>query len=55
MVRTKSEQVIEYKCIRGGKGEAEMRKILLGEGELYGKGRMFNHMVLNPGDSKWFN
>lgn len=51
MVRTKSEQVIEYKCIRGGKGEAEMRKILLGEGELYGKGRMFNHMVLNPGDS----
>lgn len=51
MVRTKSEQVIEHKSIRGGKGEAEIRNILLGVDELYGKGRLFSHMVLNAGDS----
>ena len=51
MVRTKQEQTIEFKCIRGGKGEAEMHKILNGVEELYGKGRMFNHMILAPGNS----
>ena len=51
MVRTKQEQVIEFKCIRGGKGEAEMHKILNSVDELYGKGRMFNHMILAPGNS----
>ena len=51
MVRTKQEQVIEFKCIRGGNGEAEMRKILNSVEELYGKGRMFNHMILAPGRS----
>ncbi len=51
MVRTKQEQTIEFKCIRGGNGETEMRKILNSVEELYGKGRMFNHMVLAPGRS----
>ena len=51
MVRTKNEQIVEFKCIRGGNGEAEMHKILNSVDELYGKGRMFNHMILAPGRS----
>ena len=51
MYRTKAEQQVTYQCIRGGNGEAEMRKILLGEAELYGKGKMFNHLILAPGNS----
>lgn len=51
MVRTRQEQAVEFKCIRGGNGDTEMRKILMDAGELYGKGRMFNHMILAPGRS----
>ena len=51
MVRAKNEQTIEFKCIRGGNGETEMHKILNSPEELYGKGRMFNHMILAPGRS----
>lgn len=51
MFRTKQEQQVGFKCVRGGKGEAEMHKILNSEEELYGKGRMFNHMILAPGNS----
>ena len=51
MVRTKKEQTIEFKCIRGGKGEAEMHKILNSVDEMYGKGRMFNYMILAPGNT----
>ena len=51
MVRTKQEQTVEFKCIRGGRGEAEMHKILNSAEELYGKGRMFNHLILAPGRS----
>ena len=51
MVRTKNGQTIEFKCIRGGKGEVEMHKILNGVDELYGKGRLFNHMILAPGNT----
>ena len=51
MFRTKQEQAIEFKCIRGGMGETEMHKILNNAEELYGKGRMFNHMILAPGCS----
>ena len=51
MIRRKNEIPVEFKCIRGGVGEAEMHKLLLGEAELYGKGRMFNHMILAPGNS----
>lgn len=51
MVRFKKDQQVEFRCIRGGIGEAEMHKILTGEEELYGKGRMFNHIYLAPGNS----
>ena len=51
MVRTRNEQAVEFRCIRGGRGEAEMHKILNSAEELYGKGRMFNHMILAPGNS----
>ncbi|MBO6092122.1 MAG: cupin domain-containing protein [Oscillospiraceae bacterium] len=51
MIRTKQEQTVEFKCIRNGNGEAEMRKIANGETELYGKGRLFNQMILAPGNS----
>ena len=48
MVRTKNEQKVEFKCIRNGNGEAELRLILNGADEMYGKGRLFNHMILAP-------
>ena len=51
MVRKPSEQPIEYKCIRNGNGDTEIRKLLLGAEELYGKGRMFSVMTLVPGNS----
>lgn len=51
MIRRKEDQVIEFKCIRNGNGEAEMHKILNSVEELYGKGRLFNHMILAPGRS----
>ena len=51
MVRSINEQTVDSKCLRGGKGETEMHLLLNGEGEMYGKGRMFNRMVLAPGNS----
>ena len=49
MLRPKEQQSIEFKCIRNGNGDTEMHKILNGAEELYGKGRLFNHMILAPG------
>ena len=49
MVRKPEQQQVEFKCIRGGVGEAEMHKLLNGAEEMYGKGRMFNRMILAPG------
>lgn len=51
MIRRGQDQTIEFKCIRGGHGEVEMRKICESVEELYGKGRLFNLMILAPGDS----
>ena len=51
MIRTKEDQAIAYKCIRGGIGEVEMHKICESVDELYGKGRLFNHMILAPGNT----
>lgn len=51
MVRKENEQIIERKCIRNGNGETEMHKLLNGADEMYGKGRMFNKMILAPGNS----
>ena len=49
MLRRPEEQPVEFKCIRNGIGETEMKKLLSGADELYGKGRMFNLMTLKPG------
>lgn len=49
MIRRKAEQTLEFKTAFGGPGTAEMRKILNTDEELYGKGRLFNHAVLQPG------
>ena len=49
MVRTDKEMTVVSKSIRGGKGECIMKQLLTGEAELYGKGRMFNRITINPG------
>lgn len=51
MIRRVQDQAIEYKCIRGGIGEVEMHKICENVDELYGKGRLFNRMVVAPGNT----
>ncbi|MDI9590108.1 MAG: cupin domain-containing protein [Acidobacteriota bacterium] len=51
MIRRKEDQAIEFRCIRGGKGETEQHKILESVDELYGKGRLFNLMIIEPGNS----
>ena len=49
MVRREAELLVEHRQMFGGAGEAENRKILRGAGEMSGKGRLFNHMILRPG------
>ena len=49
MVRRETELLVEHRQMFGGAGEAENRKILRGAGEMAGKGRLFNHMILRPG------
>ncbi len=51
MIRKATDQKVESKCIRNGNGETEMYLIAEGADELYGKGRLFNLMVLAPGNS----
>ncbi len=51
MVRKSDEQAVEFKCIRNGIGETRMQKLLNGADEMYGKGRMFNLMTVEPGNS----
>lgn len=51
MVRKNDERIVEFKCIRGGIGEAKAARILNDVDEMYGKGRLFNHMTLAPGNS----
>lgn len=51
MIRKKADQKVQSRCIRGGHGEVEQHLILENVDELYGKGRLFNDMILNPGDS----
>ena len=49
MVRRRDEMTIEFKKMFGGSGEAENRCILLGPEEMEGRGRVFRHLVLQPG------
>ena len=51
MIRKAQDQKVEYRCIRGGKGETEMHLIAESVDELYGKGRLFNRMIIQPGNS----
>ena len=51
IVRRKSEVPVESRVMFGGRGEVEAHKILIGADEMYGKGRLFNHVVLKPGCS----
>lgn len=49
MIRRSEEKTKETKKLFGGQGEAVMHHILEGAPEMYGKGRVFNHLVLHPG------
>ena len=51
MIRRKEDQAVEFRCIRGGIGEVEQHKICESVEELYGKGRLFNLMIVEPGGS----
>ena len=48
-IRRNGETALICKEMFGGLGETEMHRILLGADEMYGKGRLFNHVVLHPG------
>ena len=49
MVRRKDERTIDVKQMFGGAGLARLEHIRNGAEELYGKGRVFSHLVLEPG------
>ena len=49
MIRRSEEKQIEVKNMFGGAGEAVMYCILNGAEEMYGKGRVFRHLLLRPG------
>lgn len=49
MIRRSDERTLDVKQMFGGQGEAKMVRILEGADEMYGKGRVFNHLVLEPG------
>lgn len=51
MIRKKEDQKVVFKCIRGGKGEVEQHQICESVEELYGKGRLFNLMIVESGNS----
>ena len=51
MIRKHEERISKKSCIQGGNGEAFMQNILNGADELYGKGRLFAHTIVEPGVS----
>ena len=46
MVRHFDERIHERKQMFSGQGEAQFHRILNGPEEMYGKGRVFSHVVL---------
>lgn len=48
-VRRSAEKGVNRKKMFDGAGEASMALILNGADEMYGKGRVFNHVTLEPG------
>ena len=51
MVRRKEEKTVEVKKMFDGDGEIILNHILNGRDEMYGKGRVFAHIVIRPGCS----
>ena len=51
MLRKREDHIIEYRCIHGGNGEIEGHKIIECPEELCGKGRLFNIMIMQPGET----
>ena len=49
MIRRSDERTLDVKQMFGGAGQAKMYRILEGADEMYGKGRVFNHLFLEPG------
>ena len=49
IVRRNGEEPVIRRKMFGGEGEAEMHVILKAPEEMYGKGRVFNRVVLAPG------
>ena len=49
MVRKADNILIEKKKMFDGEGMAELHHILRGKEEMYGKGRVFSHLILVPG------
>ena len=49
IVRRENDLIVGEKKMFGGSGVAIMQQILNGPDEMYGKGRVFNHVTLNPG------
>ena len=49
MVRHFDERIHERKQMFSGQGEAQFHRILNGPEEMYGKGRVFSHVVLEKG------
>ena len=52
MVRRKAEQTVEERPqMQGGQGVVQLQSLLLGEGEMNGKGRLFSTITLPVGAS----
>lgn len=49
LIRHSGDMTVVQKQMFGGDGQPIMRQILNGADEMYGKGRVFNHAVLEPG------
>ena len=49
MIRRKDERTIDVKQMFNGAGQARLEHIRNGAEELYGKGRVFSHLILEPG------
>lgn len=49
MVRRNDERRVDVKKMFDGDGQVELHHILQSNEEMYNKGRVFSHVVLNPG------
>ena len=48
-VRRSGERIMDLRKMFDGGGQAKMYRLLNGPEEMYGKGRLFNHVVLEKG------